>query len=325
MRRREFLMLLGAANAFHSAARAQHAGRTPTIGILGTATPSTWQVWTDALERRLRELGWTEGRTVAFAYRWSDGNNDRLEQLATDLARIKPDVIVTTGTGVLALKKAAPAIPVVFAIGRDPVADGLVQSLARPGGLVTGLSSQATDLGGKRLELLREIVPSARRIAVVAEVNDLGAVLERREVEASAKKLQLETVLVEIRHPDQDLAAAFQQLKGKVDAVYCGAGAIITVNRRRIFAQAMSLRLPTISGLRIYAQAGSLITYGPDYADLFRRAGDHVDKILRGAKPADIPVEQPTKFELVINLTTAKALALDIPTTVLARADEVIE
>jgi putative ABC transport system substrate-binding protein len=212
----------------------------------------------------------------------------------------------------------------VFAIGRNPLEEGLVASLARPGGNVTGLSTQATDLAGKRLQLLREVVPGLRRLAVLSEVDDPAAQLERREVERAARGLGLETVAVDIRRAD-DIAPAFAALRNRADALYVGTGALVTINRGRIFGLARAERLPAISGLRTFAQAGSLMSYGTDYTDLFRRAGDYVDKILRGASPGELPVEQPTKFELLINMKTAKALGLTIPPRLLFTADEVIE
>jgi putative ABC transport system substrate-binding protein len=323
MRRREFITLVGGgAIAVPLAARAQT--RFPTVALLGPTSPAAWTPWTAAFVRRLRELGWIEGRTVAIEYRWTHGRVERLAEIAAELVRLKPDVIVTTGTAVPALKRAATAIPIVFAIGRDPLREGLVESLARPGGNVTGLSTQVAELGGKRLQLLREVVPGLRTLAVLSEVDDPAALLERREVESAARKLGVEVLALDLR-PDTDIAAALRALAGRADALYCGAGSITTMQRALIFGQALAARLPTISGLRGHAQAGGLLSYGTDYADLFRRAGDYVDKILRGAKPGDIPVEQPTKFELVINLKTAKALGIEIPSKLLFTADEVIE
>jgi putative ABC transport system substrate-binding protein len=324
--RREFISLLGgAAVAWPLPLRAQQAGKLPTIGVLGPSTPAAWTPWVAAFVRRLGELGWIEGRTVAIEYRWAEGRSERMIELAAELVRLKPDVIVTAGTAVPALKQATSVIPIVFAIGRDPIAEGLVASLARPGGNVTGLSTQVTDLAGKRLELLREVVPGVRKLAVLTEVEDPAALLERREVEAAARKLGLTVVALDLRRPDQELAPAFEALKGRVDALYVGTGGLITLNRARIFALALAAHLPAISGLKVLSQAGSLMSYGTDYSDLYRRAGDYVDKILRGAKAADLPVEQPTKFDLVVNLTTAKALGLKIPEAFLLRADEVIE
>jgi putative ABC transport system substrate-binding protein len=329
MRRREFITLFGSTAAVSVAlpltARAQQPGKLPTVGIFGTTSPAAWASWTAAFVQRLRELGWIEGRTVAIEYRWAEGRSERLAGIAAEFVRIKPDVIVTAGTAVPALKQATSVIPIVFAIGRNPIGEGLVASLARPGGNVTGLSTQVTDLAGKRLQLLREAVPGIRRLAILAETEDPAALLERGEVETAARALGLEAVAIEIRRPDEDIAPAFKALRGRVDALYVGTGGLVTLHRARYFALALEARLPTISGLRILSQAGSLMSYGPDYADLFRRAGDYVDKILRGTKPGDIPVEQPTKFEMVINLTTAKALGLKISEAFLLRADKVIE
>ena len=326
MKRREFMMLLGGAVAFAPlAARAQQARKLPTIGIFGPTSPSAWAPWVAALVQRLRELGWIEGRNVAIEYRWGEGRAERLVELAGELVLLKPDVIVTAGTAVPALKQATSVIPIVFAIGRDPVGEGLVTSLARPGGNVTGLSTQAAEVAGKRLDMLREVVPGVRKLAVLTEVFDPAAMLERAEAEMAARKLGLEIITLDIHRPDEDIAPALEALRGRADALYVGTGGIVTLNRARIFALALSMRLPAISGLRILSEAGSLMSYGTDYVDQFRRAGDYVDKILRGTKPGDLPVEQPTKFELIINLETAKALGLTVPPTLLARADEMIE
>jgi ABC-type uncharacterized transport system substrate-binding protein len=326
VKRREFIGLLGgAAVAWPLPLSAQQHDKSPKIGLLGPAGALTWRSWTAAFVQRLRELGWIEGRTVTIEYRWADGSNERLSEIAAELAGSKVDVIVTTSTAVPVLKQATPVIPIVFAIGRDPVGEGLVTSLARPGGTVTGLSTQVTDLAGKRLQLLREVVPGVRKVAVLTEVTDRAAMMERAEVEAAAVTLGLETIALDVHRPDEELAPSFDALKGRADALYVGGSTIITLNQARFFALAIAARLPTISGLRGYTQAGCLMSYGADYANLFRRAGDYVDKILRGTKPGEIPVEQPTKFEMMINLKTANALGLDIPPTLLARADEVIE
>ena len=281
--------------------------------------------WTAAFVQRLRELGWIEGRTVAIEYRWAEGRSERFAEIAAEFVRLKVDVIVTTwNRAVLAAKQATSVIPIVFALAGDPVGSGLVASLARPGGNVTGLSVQQTDLAGKRLELLREVVPGLRRLAIMANVGYPDAVLEMGEVQAAARTLGLEVVTLEIRRAE-DIAPAFEALKGRADALYVCTDALVNTNRIRINTLALGARLPTMHGIREYVEAGGLMSYGANFPDLFRRAADYVDKILRGAKPADIPVEQPTKFDLVINLTTAKALGLDVPPTLLARADEVIE
>jgi putative ABC transport system substrate-binding protein len=282
------------------------------------------RAWADALVQRLRELGWIEGRNIAIEYRWAEGRGERFAEIAAEFVRLKVDVIVTVGGAVLAAKQATSLIPIVFAVAADPVGGGLVASLVRPGGNVTGLSSQFTDLAGKRLELLREMVPSLRRLAIMANAGYPASVLEMAEVQATTRTLGLDVVTLEIRRAE-DIAPAFEALKGRAEALYVCAESLVTTNRVRINTLALAARLPTMHSIREYVEAGGLMSYGPNFPDLWRRAGDLVDKILRGAKPADIPVEQPTKFDLIINLTTAKALGLDVPPTLLARADEVIE
>jgi putative tryptophan/tyrosine transport system substrate-binding protein len=325
MRRREFITLLGgAAAAWPLAARAQQPTKPLTIGFLGTATASAWSPWVAAFVQRLRELGWIEGRTVTIEYRWAEGHNERATEIAAEFVRLKVDVIVTSGLAVHAAKHATSVIPIVFAVANDPLASGLVASLARPGGNVTGLSIQSTDLAGKRLELLRELVPGLRRLAIMADVGYPAAVLEMGDVQATARTLGLEVVTLEIRRAE-DIAPAFEALKGRTDALYIAPDPLVSSNRVRINIMALGARLPTMHGVREYIEVGGLISYGPNYPDLFRRAANYVDKVLRGTKPADIPIEQPTKFDLVINLTTAKALGLAIPEAFLLRADEVIE
>jgi putative ABC transport system substrate-binding protein len=326
VRRREFITLLGgaAAAAWPLAARAQQPGRLPTIGFLGAATASAWSQWAGAFAQRLDELGWIGGRTVAIDYRWAEGRSERFADIAAEFVRLKVDVIVTGGGAVPAAKRATSLIPIVFAVANDPLGIGLVSSLARPGGNVTGLSLQAPDLAGKRVGLLREVVPSLRRLAIIANIGNPGAVLEMGEVRAAARTLGLDATAVEIQRVE-DIAPAFDALQGHADALYICSDALMAGNFGRINTLALGLRLPTTQGSREYLEAGGLISYGPNIPDLFRRAGDYVDKILRGAKPADLPVEQPTKFDLIINLTTAKALGLTIPESFLLRADEVIE
>ena len=326
MKRREFITLLGgAAGAWPLAARAQPPGKLPTIGYLGTGTPTAWGPFTAAFVQRLGELGRIEGRTITIAYRWAESRTERYPEIAAEFVRLKVDVIVTVGAVVPALKQATSVIPIVFVLDNDPVGSGLVASLARPGGNVTGLSTLQSDVAGKRLELLREVVPDFRRLAILADVGWRGAVQEMGEVQAAARTLGLDVVdTLEVRKPE-DIAPAFGALKGEAQALYVCGGPLATASRLRIATFAMGARLPTINPSRIYLEAGGLISYGVDNRDLFRRAGELVDKILRGAKPADLPVEQPTKFELVINLTTAKALGLDIPLHLQQRADEVIE
>jgi putative ABC transport system substrate-binding protein len=324
MRRREFITLLGGAAAWPLAARAQQP-KVPTIGFLGSSTPSAMSQWVAAFVQRLRELGWIEGRTVAIEYRWAEGHNSRAVEIAAEFVRLKVDVIVTYATSpVLAAKQATSVIPIVFAAATDAVGAGLVANLARPGGNVTGLSLQQTDVAGKRLELLREMVPGLRRLAIMANVGSPGAVLEMGEVQAAARALGLENTAVEIRRAD-DITPGFDALKDLADALYICTDPLVITNRARIHTLAMGARLPTIYNSREYVETGGLMSYGPNWPDRWRRAADIVDKILRGAKPADIPVEQPTKFDLVINLTTAKVLGLAVPPSLLAIADEVIE
>jgi len=326
MRRREFITLLGgAAAAWPLAARAQQQpAKLPTIGFLGAATPAAWSVFIVTFVRRLRELGWIEGRTIAIEYRWAEGRGERYAEIAAEFVRLKVDIIVTSGGAVLAAKQATSLIPIVFAAAADPVGGGFVASLVQPGGNVTGLSAQFTDLAGKRLELLREIVPSLRQLAIMANAGYPAAVLEMAEVQATARTLGLEVTTLEIRRAE-DIAPAFEALKGRAEALYVCSDILTTTNRVRVNTLALTARLPMMYGVREYVEAGGLMSYGPNFLDLWRRTGDLVDKILRGTKPAEIPVEQPTKFDLVINLTTAKALGLDVPPTLLALADEVIE
>jgi len=324
MKRRDFITLLGGAAAWPLAARAQQPA-LPTIGYLGTATPATQGQWAAAFVQRLRQLGWIENRNVAIEYRWAEGRSERFVEIATEFVQLKVDLIVASTTpAVIAAKQATAAIPIVFATVNDPVSTGLVASLARPGGNLTGLSNQLGDTASKRLELLREIVPGLRRLGIWANVGNPGTVLEMGEVQAAARTLALEVVTLEIRRAE-DIGPAFEGAKGRMDALYVAADPLANSNRVRINTLALAARLPTMQGVREYVEAGGLMSYGPNIADGYRRAADYVDKILRGAKPGDIPVEQPTKFDLVVNLTTAKALGLEVPPTLLARADEVIE
>jgi putative ABC transport system substrate-binding protein len=325
IRRREFVFTLGgAAAAWPMAARAQQPEKLPTIGFLGTNTPSAQSQWTAAFVQRLRELGWIDGRTIAIEYRWAEGRTERFPELATEFVRLKVDVIVTLGAAVIPAKKATSVIPIVFAVALDPVASGLVASLARPGGNVTGLSLQQSDVASKRLELLREVVPNLGRLAILANFGVPSAVGEMREVQGTGHALGLDVATFEIRRP-ADIAVAFDALKDRAQALYVVNEPLTVTNRTLINTLALAARLPTMHGSREQVEAGGLISYAANFPDLFRRAADYVDKILRGAKPADIPVEQPTKFDLVINLKTAKALDLQIPDKMLAVADEVIE
>jgi putative tryptophan/tyrosine transport system substrate-binding protein len=324
MRRRNFIALLGGAAAWPLAAQAQQQGKLPTIGFLG-ANPSIESQRVAAFVQRLRELGWIDGRNLAIEYRWAEGRNERYAENAAELVRLKVDVIVTVATPpTLAAKQATTDIPIVFAAASDPVGTGLVASLARPGGNVTGLSNQIPDLAGKRLELLREVIPDLRRLAIMANVGNPASILDVGEAQATARALGLEVTTSEIRRAE-DISPAFDALKGRADALYVCVDPLLNTHRIRINTLALAARLPTMHGLREYVEAGGLMSYGPNLPDLLRRAADYVDKILRGAKPGDIPVEQPTRFDLIINLTTAKALGLEIPPKLLTLADEVIE
>ncbi len=298
-------------------ARAQQQPKVPTIGFLGAGTSSVWSQWTAAFVQRLRELGWVEGRTVTIEYRWAEGRPERY-------IRLKVDVIATVGSAVPATMQVTSTIPIVFAIAVDPFGTGLVASLAKPGGNVTGLSTQTVELPGKRIELLRAVLPDLHRLAVLANISYPGAVHEAAEVKAVAQKLDIEIEMLEIRRAE-DIAPAFEKLKSGVQAIYVCPDALINTNIARINILALGARLPTIHAFREFLGTGGLMSYGAKNTDLFRRAADLVDKILKGAKPADLPVEQPTTFELVVNLTTARALGITIPEAFLLRADEVIE
>jgi putative ABC transport system substrate-binding protein len=325
VKRRAFITLLGGAIAASPlAARAQQPRRLPTVGYSGANTASFDNLRAAAFVQRLRELGWVQDRNVAIEFRWAEGRNERFAEIATEFVRLKVDVIVAGAAGALAAKQATSVIPIVFAGAADPVGVGLVASLARPGGNLTGMSLQNADLAGKRIELLREVVPGLRRLAILANTGNPNALPEMHAAAAAARKVGLEVATVEIRQAD-DIAPAFNTLRGQSDALYVCGDPLVATNRIQIGALALSARLATSFVDRESVAAGGLIAYGANFVDQFRRAADFVDKILRGAKAADLPVEQPTKFDLVINLTTAKALGLTIPEAFLVRADEVIE
>jgi len=292
---------------------------------LGAASPELAGPWVAAFVKRLGELGWTEGRNVTIEYRWAEARTERYGEIATELANRNVDVIVTWASApVLAAKRATTTIPIVFAAQMDPVGAGVVASLARPGGNITGMSIQQTDTAGKRIELLREVVPRLARLAVMANSGAPGAMIEMREVATTARTLGLEVVPIEVSQAGE-IFSSIESIKDRVDALYVATDPLIFSNRIEINAMAQRQRTPTIYGSREYVDAGALMSYGPNWIDLFRHAAEQVDKILRGTKPADLPVQQPTKFDLVVNLRTAKALGLEIPPSLLARADEVID
>jgi putative ABC transport system substrate-binding protein len=323
MKRREFILALGGV-AVASPFAAQAQPKLPTIGFLSVSTPAAWSHFVAAFEQRLGELGWINGRNVAIEYRWAEGRSERFVEISAEFVRLKVDVIVTGGSAVLAAKRATSEIPIVFALANDPLGAGLVASLSRPGGNVTGLSLQGPDIGSKRLGLMREALPGLHRLAIIANPASPQAASELDEVQTAARAVGIEPTGLEIRRAE-DFASAIEALKGRADALYACADALISANAARINTQALAARLPTMFYAREYLEGGGLMSYGANVPDLFRRAADFVDKILRGAKPGDIPVEQPTTLELVVNLKTANALGLTVPPTLLARADEVIE
>jgi putative tryptophan/tyrosine transport system substrate-binding protein len=325
MRRREFMAVVGgAAVVWPLTARAQQAGKLPIIGYLGPNVESVDRPRVAVFAQRLAELGWVEGRSVIIEHRAADGLAERASAIASEFVRLGVDVILTSGDAQgLAAKRATTMIPIVIAIIGDPLGGGLVASLARPGGNVTGLSMVQPETAGKRLELLREVVPGLRRVAILGNVANTGAATELDAAQEAAHKLHLDPIRLEIGR-GEDIPTAIESLNG-ADALYVCVDPLMNSNRVRINTLALEARLPIMHSFRDSVEAGGLISYGPDILGMYRRAADLVDKILRGAKPADIPVEQPTKFVLVINLKTAKALGLTIPESFLARADEVIE
>jgi putative ABC transport system substrate-binding protein len=324
MKRRAFLLLGGAAAVWPLSARSA-AGKRPTVGFLVPGTQAAYAQLIAGFVQRMQELGWTDGDNVAIVYRWTDGAQERYAEIAAEFVKLKIDVIVTSGSeGVVAARQATSAIPIVFAATADPVAIGLVASLAHPGGNITGLSAESTDTAGKQVELLREVVPGLQRVAILTNADSPGMMAETASVQAAARTVGLEVVTLAIRR-SEDITSAFDGLKRRADAVYCVSGPLMQINRVRIATLAPAAKLPTIYGGRNYVEAGGLMSYGPDISGLFLGAADIVDKILRGTKPADILVEQPTKLLLFVNLTTAKALGLVVPQSILLRADEVIE
>lgn len=326
MRRRDFISLVGGAAVGRPlSVRAQQPTRLTTIGFIGSSTPALQSAQVTAFVQRLRELGWSEGR-VAIEYRWAEGRGERATASAAELVNLKADVIVSGGgtPTAMALKAATSTIPIVFVDVADPVEVKLVTNLARPGGNVTGLSNQQTDVIGKRVEILREVIPGLHRLALLGSRGNPGAELDKREIANEAGKLGLEFVAPEFRKAE-DLIPVFEALKGQADALIVTGEPLTAANRIRIITLALAARLPTMYGFRSWVELGGLMSYGANQNEEYRRAAEYVDKILRGTKPGDIPVEQPTKFELVINLTTAHALGLTIPGTLLARSDETIE
>ena len=327
MRRRAFIMLLGgAAVAWPLAARAQQVVKIPRIGLLSPFSPADTALWHQAFVQGLRDLGWVKGKNIAIEYRYAEGINDRLPGLIADLIRLKVDIIVTAVTNdTLAAKNATREIPIVMAAAGDPVATGIVASLARPGGNITGLSQMNPDLTGKRLELLKQIAPDISSVAVLLNPDDPISTLGWDEIQLPARKLRIEAHALDVRNPG-DLDKAFDDVvRAHVNALAIMPNPVFVTNLKRIADFALQNRLPSMFHLREFADVGGLVSYGVDRSDLYRRAAAYVDKILKGAKPADLPIEQPTKFELAVNLKTAKALGLSVPSSLLVTADEVIE
>jgi putative tryptophan/tyrosine transport system substrate-binding protein len=324
MRRREFIALLGGATlAWPVAVRAQPSVRRPKLGLLIPGSPAIYSQRIAALVQRLRELGWVDGATIAIEYRWAATQD--FDEIAAEFVRAKVDVIFTSGTPpTVAAKRATSQIPIVFAPAGDPLASGLVASLARPGGNITGLSNQTADIAGKRVELLRELAGQMRRLAIMVKSNNASAASEMREVKAAAGTLGIEVLPLEIGQA-ADIGPGFETIKGRADALYVVIDSLVTTYMNRINTLALGARLPTMHGARELVVAGGLMSYAASYEDLFQRGAEYIDKILRGTKPADLPVEQPTKFDLIVNLTTAKVLGLTIPEALLLRADELIE
>jgi ABC-type uncharacterized transport system substrate-binding protein len=319
-------MLATAMLAFVNLSEAQQATKIPRIGLLLTGTLSSSSYSLEAFRNGLRDLGYVEGKNILVEYRYAEGKPDRLPSLAAELVRLKVDVIVTTGTPPSqAAKTATTTIPIVMALISDPVGAGLVASLARPGGNITGLSSVSQDLSGKRLELLKEAIPKVSRVGVLYDPNDPAKVAEFKEIEVAARPLGVHLQSLEVRSLDELESAFKAATRGKAAALLVLPTTILSTRTKQIAELSAKNRLPTMFATSQCMDAGGLMSYGPDYADLWRRAATYVDKILKGAKPADLPVEQPMKFELVINLKTAKQIGLTIPPNVLARADRVIK
>ena len=326
--RRTLLLAAAAwpALAWAGAARAQAPAKVRRIGLLTPYSPSDTALWHQAFRLGLRDLGWVEGKNISIEYRYAEGRSDRLPELAADLVRLKVDVIVASVTSdALAAQKATRAIPIVMAVAGDPVASGLVESLAQPGGNITGLSQMNVELVGKRLELLKEMNPKLSRVAVLWNPQNTASTLNWKEIQLPARQLGIRLNSMEVRSPN-DFDKAFEDAtRARAGALFILPDTAIPTNLKRIAGLATRTRLPSIFHFSEFADAGGLVTYGVDRADMYRRAATFVDKILKGAKPGDLPIDRATKFELVINMKTAKALGITIPQSVLLRADRVIE
>ena len=326
MRRRDFITLMGSAIAARPVGATAQQRKVPIIGLLSPFSRADNEEWHQAFRRGLRELGWDDGANVRFEYRYADGRSERLPELAAELVKLKVDVIVVAvATDALAAAKATKTIPIVMAATGDPVASGLIVSLARPGGNVTGLSQMATDLAAKRLELLKEAAPDVSRVAVLWNPQDMTSTLTWREIQLPARQLGIELRSLEVRRREELEDAFARAVSANVGAITAMPAPVFVESEKRIADFSILNHLPSMFHLPEFVRVGGLLSYGPDRSDLFRRAASYVDKILKGANPSDLPVEQPTKFELLINLKTAKALGLSVPPTLLATADEIIE
>jgi putative ABC transport system substrate-binding protein len=327
MKKNVFCLALGAMLfALCFSAEAQQPAGIPRIGLLIGSSASVYATRVEAFRRRLRELGYVEGKNLVIEYRYAEGKRERLSELAAELVRLKVDVIVTSGPGILAAKKASPTMPIVFGSASDPVGTGLVSSLARPGGNITGLSTMASDLGGKRLELLKEVFPKIAPVAFLWQRGSMrGDDQELTEMEAAAKALGVKLLSLPVRSLE-DFEGAFARAKRDgAQALITNPGALIVTRQRQVLDFAAKNRLPAMYPDSEFVEAGGLMSYAPSYTDLYRRAADFVDKILKGAKPADLPVQRATKFEFLVNMNAAKQIGLTIPQKVLARADRVIQ
>jgi len=324
MERRRFIeVIAGGLLAAPLAAKAQEAGKVARIGVLNSGSPPA--PFVESFKQGLRELGYVEGRNISIEYRWAEGRDERLPGLAADLVRLKVDVIVASSQAAVAAKQATTAIPIVMPIITDPVRLGLVASLGRPGGNVTGFATQNDELPGKWMELVKETLPKVSRVAVLFQPTYDGGV-QLKASEAAARSLGMRLHALKVERPDDFVTAFAEVRKNRAEALIVSSSGLFYVHRTRLVEFAAKHRVPTIyHQSEFVVGSGGLMSYGPDFHDLFRRSATYVDKILKGAKPGDLPVQQPTKFELVINLKTAKALGLTIPPSLLQRADEVVQ
>jgi putative ABC transport system substrate-binding protein len=321
MRRREFIALLGSVALSPSA----YAQQVRTIGLLGSGSEAAQKEWTAAFVQRVAQLGWIEGGNLKVVYRWAEGHNERFAEMAADLVKLNVDLILTHNTvPTLAVKQATQSIPIVFATAGDPVGSGIVASLSRPGGNLTGLSGQAPETAGKRIELLRELSPRLQRLGILTEPGNAYAALDVKEVQHAAQTFGIQVETREVKS-SEDINAVISSLKDRVQAVYVLPIPFFFAGREQIGRACLAARLPSMFVIREYVQAGGLVSYGPNWPSMWRRAADLVAKVLGGVKPGDIPIEQPTQFDLIINSRTARTLGLAVSAALLTRADEVIE